>query len=117
MPTKKYELVMDNVVIASDMDINTALILIEAVYEKFYNEEGISITIREMDRAKVNESGNGKGDRAVDLIGDTLLTALEHCGILEECDGCPLHGMDVNEDCLPHLLKTSHRVLKDFLGK
>lgn len=115
MSTKKYEIVMDNVVIASDMDVNTALILIEAIYKKYYNEEGMSIAIREMDRAKVNENCNYNSDYA-DLVGDNLLTALEHC-IAEECDDCPLNRAVINEDCIIHLLRTSRRVIKDCLGK
>jgi hypothetical protein len=115
MPTNKYELVLDNEVIASGMDVNTALIFIGALYEKYYNEEGMSITIREMDRAKANESNNCKSDYA-NLIGNALLTALDHCS-LEDCEGCPLNGADISEDCIIHLLRTSHRVLKDFLGK
>lgn len=115
MPTNKYELVLDNEVIASGMDVNTALILIGAIYEKYYNEEGMSITIREMDRAKANES-NPCESEYVDLVRDNLLTALDHC-TEENCEGCPLNGVDINEDCLIHLLRTSHRVLKDLLGK
>lgn len=115
MPTNKYELVMDNVVIASRMDVNTALILIGAIYEEFYNEEGMSITIREMDRTKANESNHCDSDYA-DLMGDTLLTALEHC-TEGKCKGCPLHEAYISEDCVLHLLRTSHRVLKDYLGK
>ena len=116
MPTNKYELVMDNVVIASRMDVNTALILIRAIYEEFYNEEGMSITIREMDKTKANESNHCDSDCA-DLMGDALLTALEHCYIEENCGGCPLNGADIGEDCVTHLLRTSHRVLKDYLRK
>ena len=115
MPTNKYELVLDNEVIASGMDVNTALILIGALYEKYYNEEGMSITIREMDRAKANESNHYESDFA-NLVGDSLLTALEHC-MAEECEGCPLNGGCVSEDCIIHLLRTSHKVIKDLLGK
>jgi len=115
MPTNKYELVLDNEVIASGMDVNTALILIGALYEKYYNEEGMSITIREMDRTKVNESNNCESE-FINLVGDNLLTALDHC-ITEECEGCPLNGVDINEDCIIHLLRTSHRVVKEILGK
>lgn len=115
MPTNKYELVLDNEVIASGMDVNTVLILIGALYEEYYNKEGMSITIREMDRAKVNESNNCKSEFA-NLVGDNLLTALDHC-IAEECEGCPLNGVDINEDCIIHLLRTSHRVVKEILGK
>lgn len=115
MPTNKYELVLDNEVIASGMDVNTALILIGAMYEKYYNEEGMSITIREMDRTKANESNHCKSEYA-DLIGDTLLETLDHC-IAEECEGCPLSGACISEDCIIHLLRASQRVIKDFLGK
>lgn len=115
MPTSKYELVLDNEVIASGMDVNTALILIGALYEEYYNEEGMSITIREMDRAKANESNPCESDFA-NLVGDTLLTALEHC-IATDCEGCPLNGGCVSEDCVVHLLRTSHKVIKDLLGK
>ena len=115
MPTNRYELILDNEVIASGMDVNTALILIGALYEKYYNEEGMSITIREMNRTKANESNNYKSEFA-DLVGDSLLTALDHC-ITEGCEGCPLNGVEINEDCIIHLLRTSHRVVKEILGK
>lgn len=115
MPTNKYELVLDNEVIASGMDVNTALILIGALYAEYYNEEGMSITIREMDRAKANESNDCESE-FINLVRDSLLTALEHC-MAEECEGCPLNGGCISEDCIIHLLRTSHKVIKDLLGK
>ena len=39
MTDKKYEVLIDNDVIAEGMDIKTATILVRALFEEYYNEK------------------------------------------------------------------------------
>lgn len=51
MEEKKYKIIVNNNIIASDMYLDVALILIEAYVQKYYNEE-IKITLTEEKKLK-----------------------------------------------------------------
>lgn len=60
MSEKKYEVLDDrNHVIATEMDLRTALLLIKAYCEEYYMER-VTLTLKEMDRCKC-ESGENRG--------------------------------------------------------
>lgn len=46
MVERKYEIILDNEVIATDMNLNTATILIKALFEHYYADSDIALTIR-----------------------------------------------------------------------
>lgn len=50
MPERRYELYIGEELIAESVSIETALILIKALFAEYYNEEKMEITIREMEQ-------------------------------------------------------------------
>ena len=48
MVERKYEIILDNEVIATDMNLNTATILIKALFEHYYAELDMALTIRKL---------------------------------------------------------------------
>ena len=50
MIESKYKVLIDNTVIAEEMDIKTATVLIRALFEEYYNDHSMVISIKEMDR-------------------------------------------------------------------
>ena len=52
MTDKKYKVLINNEVVAKDMDIKTATILVRALFEEYYNDYGMTISIREMERCE-----------------------------------------------------------------
>lgn len=54
MTDKKYKVLINNEVVAEEMDIKTATILVRALFEEYYNDYGMTISIREMERACEN---------------------------------------------------------------
>ena len=57
MSNKKYNVLIENEIIASDMDINNALIFVKALFDHYYEEHSIVISIKEMERIGIN-NGN-----------------------------------------------------------
>lgn len=51
MYEKKYNVLINNEVVAKNMDINTAVILVKALFEEYYNDYTMVVSIKEMDRA------------------------------------------------------------------
>lgn len=51
MHEKKYNVLINNEVVAKNMDINTAVILVKALFEEYYNDYTMVVSIKEMDRA------------------------------------------------------------------
>lgn len=49
MSERKYEVIIDDERIASDMTIESAVILVKACFEEYYNERGMTISIKEME--------------------------------------------------------------------
>lgn len=57
MEDKKYKVLINNEVVAEKMDIKTATILVKALFDEYYNDYGMTVSIREMER--VCESCDG----------------------------------------------------------
>ena len=57
MSDKKYAVLIENEVIASNMDINNALIFIKALFDHYYEEHSMVISIKEMEKIGIN-NGN-----------------------------------------------------------
>ena len=54
MPERIYKLYIGEELIAESVSIETALILIKALFAEYYNEERMKITIQEMERNNNN---------------------------------------------------------------
>lgn len=54
MTDKKYKVLINNKVVAQKMDIKTATTLVRALFEEYYNDCGMTISIREMERVCEN---------------------------------------------------------------
>lgn len=54
MTDKKYKVLINNEVVAQEMDIKTATTLVRALFEEYYNDYGMTISIREMERVCEN---------------------------------------------------------------
>lgn len=52
MSQKRYKVYANLEMVASDMDIKTATLLIRMLFEEYYNEPNMVITIREMERVE-----------------------------------------------------------------
>lgn len=50
MTETRYKVLLDGVVVAQDMDIKTATILVKALFEEYYNERHMIVSVTEMDR-------------------------------------------------------------------
>ena len=55
MAEYKYKVLIDGVVCAENMDIKTATILIRALFEAYYNDHSMTISIKEMERTMCND--------------------------------------------------------------
>ena len=55
MEEKKYKVLINNEVVAKDMDIRTATVLVRALFEEYYNDHSMTISIKEMERAVCND--------------------------------------------------------------
>lgn len=51
MYEKKYRVLINNEVVAKDMDIKTATILVKALFEEYYNDYAMTVSVQEEDRA------------------------------------------------------------------
>lgn len=52
MHESKYEVLIEGVVIASGMNIQTAAVLVKALFNEYYNDHSMTISIREMERTE-----------------------------------------------------------------
>ena len=50
MGEKKYKVLINQEVVAKDMDIKTATILVKALFEEYYNDCNMTISIKEEER-------------------------------------------------------------------
>ena len=50
MSEKKYKVLINNEVVAERMDIKTATVLIRALFEEYYNDYTMTVSIKEMDK-------------------------------------------------------------------
>ena len=56
MSDKKYNVLIENEIIASNMDINNALIFVKALFDHYYEEHSMVISIKEMERVGVDNA-------------------------------------------------------------
>lgn len=52
MNKNKYKILINDTVVAENMDMETATILIKALFEKYYNDHAMIVSIKEMDRVE-----------------------------------------------------------------
>lgn len=53
MGENRYKIIMDNcITVAENMNIETATLLIKALFENYYNEHSMTVSIKEMDRVE-----------------------------------------------------------------
>ena len=50
MTDKKYKVLINNDIVAEGMDIKTATILVRALFEEYYNEYPLTISVIEKER-------------------------------------------------------------------
>lgn len=50
MDEKKYKVLINDEVVAEGMNINTAVVLVKALFEEYYNDYSMIVSIKEMDR-------------------------------------------------------------------
>lgn len=50
MEENRYKVLIDNEVVAKDMDIKTATVLVKALFEEYYNDYAMAVTIKQEDR-------------------------------------------------------------------
>ena len=50
MSEKRYKVLIHNEVVADGMDIKTATILVRALFEEYYNDYLMTVSVREMER-------------------------------------------------------------------
>lgn len=51
MNERKYNVFVNSEVVAHDMDLKTATVLIRALFEEYYNDNTMMVSIKEEDRA------------------------------------------------------------------
>ena len=50
MEERKYEVLVNGDTVAECMDIKTATILMKALFDEYYNEHSMIVSVKEMDR-------------------------------------------------------------------
>ncbi len=55
MYEKKYTVFVHSEVVARDMDLKTATVLVKALFEEYYNDHTMLVSIKEEDRAVCQE--------------------------------------------------------------
>ena len=60
MECTKYDVYMDDNVIAEYMTLTTALLLIESYYNHYYNDNNFTMTIRPCEKCKAVEEDSAK---------------------------------------------------------
>lgn len=52
MQEPKYQVLIDNQVYAQNMDLETATVLLKALFTEYFNEHDMVVSIKEMERAQ-----------------------------------------------------------------
>ena len=50
MEDRIYKVLIDNMVVANDMDLHTATILVKALFNEYYNDNKMTVSIKQMDK-------------------------------------------------------------------
>lgn len=56
MIEKKYKVLIDKEIVAENMNLKTATILVRALFEEYYNENSLTVSVKEMERCEVYEN-------------------------------------------------------------
>lgn len=46
---RKYKVIVDNMVVAENMDLETATILVKALFERYYEEVDLTVSVKKME--------------------------------------------------------------------
>ena len=52
MSESRYKVLINDTVVAENMDIDTATTLVKALFEKYYNDHTMRVSVKEMERAE-----------------------------------------------------------------
>ena len=51
MEERRYKVLIDNMVVAERMDLKTATILVKALFDEYYNDYKMTVSVEQEDRA------------------------------------------------------------------
>lgn len=51
---RKYKVIVDNTVVAENMDLETATILVKALFDRCYEEVDLTVSVKKMERVEHN---------------------------------------------------------------
>lgn len=54
MEENRYEVLIDNMVVAENMDLKTATILVRALFEEYYNDYKMAVSVRKINKESDN---------------------------------------------------------------
>lgn len=58
MEDNRYKVLIGDEVVATEMDIKTATILIKALFDEYYNDHRMTVSIKEMERTEaISDAG------------------------------------------------------------
>ena len=55
MEERRYKVLIDNMVVANNMDLKTATILVKALFDEYYNDYKMVVSVKAEDRAVCSE--------------------------------------------------------------
>lgn len=58
MTERKYKVLIDNEIVSENMDLKTATILVRALFEEYYNEYPLTVSVKEMERCEECENAD-----------------------------------------------------------
>ena len=50
MEDRRYKVLIDSMVVANDMDLHIATILVKALFNEYYNDNKMTVSIKQMDK-------------------------------------------------------------------
>lgn len=51
MEERRYKVLIDNMVVANNMDLKTATVLVKALFDEYYNDYAMTVSVKQEDRA------------------------------------------------------------------
>lgn len=55
MEERRYKVLIDNMVVAENMDLKTATVLVKALFDEYYNDYKMVVSVKAEDRAVCEE--------------------------------------------------------------
>ena len=55
MEERRYKVLIDNMVVANNMDLKTATILVKALFDEYYNDYKMTVSVKSEDRVICGE--------------------------------------------------------------